>query len=194
MVFTGGDGSAHPSVSITHGGPGNDVILSDFRHPTLAEYFYGDEGSDLLWPNPLRLNPLGNVVFGGGGRDAIILLNGLRDSATMGDLADSVKIPIGKFCSVSVPLPEPLATGGKGKLSCTLPIDVRIPGILEGLDLDVGVDTSGHATADVSVKPGPGLEQAQQIMALARGAFPTEICICDPKLPGWASLLGDDQR
>lgn len=127
IVFTGGDGSSHPSTSITRGGPGNDIILSDFRHPSFAEYFYGDQGSDLLWPNPLRLNPLGNVAIGGSGNNAIILLDGLPDSATMGDLPDSVKIPLGENCSVSVPLPQPLSAGGKGKLSCTVPIDVQIP-------------------------------------------------------------------
>jgi Ca2+-binding RTX toxin-like protein len=191
IILTGGDGSAHPSASITHGGPGNDVILSDFRHPTLTEYFYGDSGSDLLWPNPIRITPLGNTAIGGAGNDVIILLNGLPDGAHMGDLATSVKIPIGEFCSVSVPLPDQRTPGSNGKLSCKLPIDVRIPGLVNGIDLQVSIDSSGKANSDVSVKPSPELGELQAWVDLARGDFPRELCICDPKLPGWASILGD---
>jgi hypothetical protein len=194
VIFTGGDGSARSGVSFTHGGPGNDIIMSDFRHPTLAEYFFGDEGSDLLWPNPLRLNLLGNVAVGGAGNDVIILLNGLRDSAEMGDLDTSVTVPLGEFCSVNVPLPEPLGAGDQGSFSCTIPVDFRIPGIADGFDLSAGVDTSGRATADVSVKPAPELEQAQELLDAARGNFPRELCVCDPpKLPGWGVFLSDRQ-
>jgi hypothetical protein len=191
LIFTGGDGTSRPSASITHGGPGNDVILSDFRHPALAEYMYGDAGSDLLWPNPTRLTPLGNTAIGGAGNDAIILLNGLPDGAHMGDLASSVKFPLGKLCSVSVPLPDRLIAGSHGKLTCKLPVDVKVPGLVKGIDLSVSVDSSGKTSTDVSVKPSPELAEVQGWVNVARGGFPSDMCICDPKLPGWMSMLGD---
>jgi Ca2+-binding RTX toxin-like protein len=194
VIFTGGDGSGGGGVSFTHGGPGNDIIMSDFRFPTLAEYFFGDEGSDLLWPNPVRLNPLGNVAFGGAGNDMIILLNGLRDSAVMDDLDTSVTVPLGEFCSVSVPLPEPLGAGNKGTFGCSIPVDFRIPGIADGFQLNAGIDSSGHPTVDVSVKPAPELQLAEELLEVARGNFPRELCVCDPpKLPGWGVFLSDTQ-
>jgi hypothetical protein len=50
---------------------------------------------------------------------------------------------------------------------------------------------SGKATSDVTVKPSQLLADVSEWVAVARGGFPREICICDPKLPGWTSLLGD---
>jgi hypothetical protein len=191
IIFTGGDGSAHPSSSIAHGGPGNDIILSDFRHPALTEYFYGDEGSDLLWPGPLRLAPLGNTAIGGEGNDVIILLNGLPDTAHMGDLSSSVTVPLGEFCSVSVPLPDKPVAGSKGTLSCKLPLDVKIPGLVDGLDLQVSVDSSGQVHSDVTVKPTPELAELEGWVNLTRRGYPRDMCICDAKLPGWTSILGD---
>jgi hypothetical protein len=29
---------------------------------------------------------------------------------------------------------------------------------------------------------------------VARGGFPSDMCVCDPKLPGWMSILGDTLR
>lgn len=192
IILTGGDGGSRPSSSFTHGGPGNDIILSDIRYPALNEFFFGDEGSDLLVPNPIRISPLGNVAIGGGGNDVVILMNGLPDSATMGDLAGSVSAPLGKFCSVSIPLPAPLNAGDTGKLSCKLPLGVKVPGVIDDFVLNATVDAKGHAGADVTLKPSPELSQVQGLINVARGNYPSDICLCDPKgLPGWAGMLAD---
>jgi hypothetical protein len=194
LIFTGGIGGPKPGLgtNVAHGGPGNDVILSDFRYPGGFEWFYGDDGSDLLWPNPLRLNPLGNLVVGGKGNDVVILMNGAKDGAHMGDLSTSVKIPLGGLCSVSVPLPADPEPGDTGKLSCELPVKVKVPGLIDGASLGATVDANGKVTTDVSVKPSGLLAGLQAWREMARGGFPTEVCLCDPKLSGWAALIGDD--
>ncbi|MBU2667886.1 hypothetical protein KOI35_30680 [Actinoplanes bogorensis] len=192
VINSGGIGSKSiASANIVHGGAGNDVIISDFRFPGGFEWFYGDAGSDLLYPNPIRLNPLGNLAIGGGGNDVIVLLNGLPDGAHQGDVGTSVKFPLGKLCSVTVPLPDDPAPGDHGKLSCKLPVNIKIPGLVNGLSLSTSVNANGKKTTDVSVKPGPALATVQALQQMAKGNFPSEQCLCDPKLPGWVSMLGD---
>lgn len=193
LIYTGGVGGPNPAVgnNIAHGGPGNDVILSDWRYPGGFEYFYGDDGSDLLWPNPLRLNPLGNVAVGGRGNDLIVLMNLAMDGAHMGDLSTSIKIPVGKLCSVDVPLPVEPEPGDTGKLSCSLPVKVKVPGLLKGISLDASVDAHGKISGKVSVQPSSVVAAVQGLQAMAKGNFPAEYCLCDPKLPGWAAVLGD---
>jgi hypothetical protein len=69
IILAGGVGSADIGAGDhVHGGPGNDVLLSDFRHPSGSDSFFGDEGDDIVWPNPIRLNPLGNTAWGGTGQ------------------------------------------------------------------------------------------------------------------------------
>ena len=162
VIFTGGDGTARPSSSITHGGPGNDVFVSYSRYRVLAEYLYGDAGSDLLWPNPVRLTPLGNTAIGGAGNDAIILMNWLPDGAHMGDLTTTVKYP----CQDSRP-------GQRAR-----PVRQRR-------------DSTGKVSSELSVKPSPELAEIQGWINVAHGGFPSDMCICDPKIPGWAATLGD---
>jgi Ca2+-binding RTX toxin-like protein len=193
IIFTGGVGGPKPAIgtNIVHGGPGNDVIMSDFRYPGGFEYFYGDAGSDLLWPNPLRLNPLGNVAVGGTGNDVIILLNFAMDGAHMGDLSTSVTFPLGGLCGITVPLPGDPKPGDTGKLSCKLPVNVKIPGLINGLNLNLSVNANGKVTATVSVKPSGALAALNTWQTMAKGGFPAEVCVCDPKLPGWAALFGD---
>jgi RTX calcium-binding nonapeptide repeat (4 copies) len=153
LIFTSGDGTSRLSASITHRGPGNDVILSDFRHPALAEYIVRRrrQRSAVAEPNPAHA--AGNTAIGGAGNDAIVLLNRLPYGAHMGDLSSSVKFPLGKLGSVSVPLPDKLIAGSCGKLACKLPVNVTVPGLVNGIDLSVSVDSGGKTTSDVSVKP-----------------------------------------
>jgi hypothetical protein len=193
LIYTGGVGgpNAATGTNIAHGGPGNDVILSDWRYPGGFEYFYGDDGSDLLWPNPLRLNPLGNVAVGGKGNDLIVLVNLAMDGAHMGDLSTSVKIPLGKLCSVDVPLPVKPEPGDTGRLSCALPVKVKVPGLIKGISLSASVDAHGKISGKVSVRPSAVVAAVQGLRTMAKGNFPAEYCLCDPKLPGWAAVLGD---
>ncbi|MGK5681380.1 calcium-binding protein [Actinoplanes sp. URMC 104] len=193
LILTGGGGGAKPALTseFVHAGAGNDVILSDFRNPVGFEEIHGEAGSDLIWPNPIRLNPLGSHAVGGGGKDVVILLNGLPDGAHMGDLGTTATFPLGRLCSVTVPLPTDPRPGDSGKLGCKLPVNVKIPGLVNGLTLGVSIDANGKRKSTVSVQPSAQLATAQAWRDTVRGTFPVETCICDPKLPGWASILGD---
>jgi hemolysin type calcium-binding protein len=195
LIFTGGIGGtdAARDMDSAYGDAGNDIILSDFRYPGMMDMFKGGDGSDLLWPNPIRTSPLGNLAIGGQGNDVIVLLNGLPDSATMGETATALQVPLGNLCSVTVPLPTDPKPGDSGKLSCRLPINVKIPGLVDGLSLKADVDSTGKITHDVNVKPSALLTNLGALTKLAADGFPADMCVCDPQLPGvgWAALSGD---
>ena len=104
IVYAGGVGEGKRVLSDSvYGDAGNDVIMSDIRHSTYSDQFFGGSGDDLIMPNPLRLSPLGNVVWGGKGNDTIITVNVLQDGVNM-DEPKGVQVPVGKTgCTVTIP-------------------------------------------------------------------------------------------
>jgi hypothetical protein len=53
--------------------------------------------------------------------------------------------------------------------------------------------TSGKASNSVDYKPAKELKAAQGILAVIRGGFPADMCVCDPKIPGvWGTFIGGD--
>ncbi|WP_250029511.1 calcium-binding protein [Paractinoplanes maris] len=194
LILTGGVGGPNAALgtNIVHGGPGNDVILSDFRFPGGFEWFYGDAGSDVLWPNPVRLNPLGNLAVGGAGKDIILLANLQPDGAHLGDIATSVTVPVSGACGFTVPLPDDPKPGDTGKFSCKLPVGLRIPGLIDAVKVSVSVNAAGKFSSKVDVKYDAAVQAAFDWHDLVtKGALPVEACLCDPKLPGRLSVLGD---
>lgn len=117
--WAGGVGTLNVGAGDTvHGGPGNDVLLGDFRHPSGSDSFFGDDGDDVIWPNPVRLNPNGNTAWAGSGNDLIITANGLSDGVSL-DEPDGIGVPINSACKITVPLPND--KHGKAASSCTIP-------------------------------------------------------------------------
>ncbi|BBH63344.1 hypothetical protein ACTI_00290 [Actinoplanes sp. OR16] len=192
IVWTrGGGSSAGRSSESVYGGPGNDVLIG--TGPSGYGYFYGNAGSDVIMPPMIRANPLGNVVYGGDGGDLIFTMNLLRDHVNFGELKTSVTVPLGTSCKVTVAWPANPKPGDSGKFTCSLPVSVKIPGLIDGVTVSASVDAAGKTTGKVDYTPAKELKTVQAIANVVRnGGFPTDICVCDPKLPGWAKVVISD--
>jgi Ca2+-binding RTX toxin-like protein len=190
VITLGAATRAATSTEWVHGGAGNDVLVG--TGPSGTGTYFGDAGSDFISPPFIRLNPLGNVAYGGAGNDVVFAFNGFPDHVNYGDLATDVSVPIGN-CKISVALPAKPKPGDNGKLTCSLPVNVKIPGLIDGVTLKTTIDASGKAKNSVGYQPAKELAAAQGILATIRGGLPADMCVCDPKLPGpWGKFIGGD--
>jgi Ca2+-binding RTX toxin-like protein len=190
ILTLGGGSKAATSTEWVYGGPGNDVLIG--TGPAGAGDYFGNAGSDFISPPFIRLNPLGNVAYGGDGNDVIVAFNGFRDHVNYGELSTNVTVPVGN-CKVTVALPAKPKPGDTGKVTCSLPVKVKVPGLVDGVTLKTSIDASGKAVNSVDYKPAKELKAAQAILAVVRGGFPADTCVCDPKIPGvWGTFIGGD--
>ena len=169
VIQTGGDGEDAYGVTMTYGGPGDDLIVSDLSYRTYAEYFFGEAGNDVLWPHPLRSSPLGNAVWGGPGSDLIVAVNALPDGGGLDDMPDSVQAPVTARCTVAASFPL-------GAVQCDLPGS-------SSSRLTASIGTDGRTELS-----GPLFTGLSQLSAAGQnGALDVQFdtCLCDPDVRGW---------